>query len=377
MKRVVAITFLNYFVTGGLALTIPLLLLERKVNLAEIGFVISILPLVFLFVRLLVAALADQLGWAPFFVLLNWPGTFFSTTIYFLANSTFVFFLGKIVEAVKESSYWAVNRTAIFSLSPKQKGKAATRISAVISLSFAVGSAVSGLGITYMGFSFTLGILIIASSIMGIPAALLWRTDKRDSKPKISSAIALLDPRGRSKTFWLVSFAMLFYSLALYPLGALLLPIFMAQQLGYGYISIGMAFMLYNVISFLVAIFSLKIPLEVGRVFVQSLSALFATFLLANSGVYFPALFLILAVANGLGLGFFESIIARATENRATVSVDIGLLHIPVRLAEFSSVLGAGFVAQSLGYMPVFVASGIFFAAFSVLSLYILKTRAF
>jgi len=377
MKRVVAITFLNYFVTGGLALTIPLLLLERKVNLAEIGFVISILPLVFLFVRLLFAALADQLGWAPFFVLLNWPGTFFSTTIYFLANSTFVFFLGKIVEAVKESSYWAVNRTAIFSLSPKQKGRAATRISAVISLSFAVGSAVSGLGITYMGFSFTLGILIIASSIMGIPAALLWRTDKRDSKPKISSAIALLDPRGRSKTFWLVSFAMLFYSLALYPLGALLLPIFMAQQLGYGYISIGMAFMLYNVISFLVAIFSLKIPLEVGRVFVQSLSALFATFLLANSGVYFPALFLILAVANGLGLGFFESIIARATENRATVSVDIGLLHIPVRLAEFSSVLGAGFVAQSLGYMPVFVASGIFFAAFSVLSLYILKTRAF
>ena len=65
--------------------------------------------------------------------------------------------------------------------------------------------------------------------------------------------------------------------------------------------------------------------------------------------------------------------IAKATENRETVSVDIGLLHIPVRLAEFSSVLGAGFVAQSVGYPPVFVASGIFFVAFSVLSLYVLK----
>jgi len=132
MKRVAAITFLNYFVTGGLTLAIPLLLLERNVNLAEIGLVISVLPLVFLFVRLLFAALADQLGWAPFFILLNWPGTFFSTTIYFLANSTFAFLLGKIVEAVKESSYWAVNRTAIFSISPKQRGKEATRISAVI-----------------------------------------------------------------------------------------------------------------------------------------------------------------------------------------------------------------------------------------------------
>jgi MFS family permease len=375
MKRVVAVTFLNHFVKGGLALTIPLLLLERNVNLAEIGLVISILPLVFLFVRLLFAALADQVGWAPFFVLLNWPGTFFSTMIYFLANSTPAFLLGKIVEAVKESSYSAVKRTAIFSLSPKRRGKEATKISAVIALSFAVGSAVSGLGITYIGFSFTLAILIMASSFIGIPAALLWRTNKRDSKPKILSAMALLDPRGRSKTFWLVSFAMSFYRLALYPLGALLLPVFMAQQLRYSYASIGMAFMVFNVVSFLVAICTLKIPLDVRRVFVQCLFALFATFLLANSGIYFSALFLILAVANGLGLGFFESIIARATENRVAVSVDIGLLNIPVRLAEFSSVLGAGFVAQSLGYLPVFVASGIFFTAFSVLSLYILKSR--
>jgi MFS family permease len=374
MKRIAAITFLNYFVTGGLALTIPLLLLERNVNLAEIGFVLSILPLVFLFVRLLFAALADQLGWAPFFALINWPGTFFSTLIYFIANSTPAFLLGKIMEAMKESSYWAVNRTAIFSLSPKQKGRAATRISAVISLSFALGGAVSGLGITYMGFPFTLGILIVASSIIGIPAALLWHIHKRDSKLNILSTVALLDPRGRSRTFWLVSFAMLFSSLALYPLGALLLPVFMAQELGYDYISIGMTFMLYNVISFLVTICTLKMPLGIGRVVVQSLIALFATILLANSGIYFPVLFLTLAVANGLGYGFFESIIARATKDRVTVSVDIGLLHIPVRLAEFSSVLGAGFVAQSLGYLPVFVASGIFFTVFSVLSLYALKT---
>jgi len=100
---------------------------------------------------------------------------------------------------------------------------------------------------------------------------------------------------------------------------------------------------------------------------------LFATFLLANSGIYFPALFLALALANGLGLGFFESIIAKATRNRMNVSVDIGLLNTPMRLAEFSSVLGAGLVAQSLGYLPIFVASGIFFMVFSVLSLYILK----
>lgn len=376
MKRVIAITFLNYFVSGGLALIIPLMLLDRNVNLAEIGIIISIMPLVFLLVRLLLAALADQAGWARFFVLLNWPGTFFSTVLYFLANSLSVFSLGKIVEGVKEAAYWAVNRTAIFSLSPKQEEKEATRINAVIWLSTAAGSAVAGVGIAYVGFSSTLGIMIIASAILGIPAALLWNTGKRDSKPKISSTIASLDPRGRDRTFWFVSLTVLFYSLSTYPLISLLLPVFMDQQLGYDYVSIGVAFMLYNVLASFVTLCTLKTPLGVRRVVVQSVIGLFATFLLANSGFYFPALFLAIAVTRGLGIGFFESIIARVTKNRRTVSVDIGLIHIPTRLAEFASVISAGFIAQSLGYLPVFAASGIFFTVFSVLSLYALKQES-
>lgn len=115
--------------------------------------------------------------------------------------------------------------------------------------------------------------------------------------------------------------------------------------------------------------------LSVGRVVVQSLLGLCATFLLANSGFCFPALFLALAVTRGLGIGFFESIIAKVSKNRQTVSVDIGLLHMPTRFAEFASVLSAGFIAQSFGYAPVFAASGIFFTVFSVLSLYILKLQ--
>jgi len=121
MKRIIAITFLNYFGSGGLTLIIPLLLLYRNVSLAEIGIVLSILPLVFLSARMLFAALADQVGWAPIFILLNWPATLISTAIYFFANSVPAFFLGKTVEGAKESSYWAVDRTAIFSLSTKKK----------------------------------------------------------------------------------------------------------------------------------------------------------------------------------------------------------------------------------------------------------------
>jgi len=373
MKRILAVTFFNHFVSGGLALIIPLLLLERNVDLAEIGVIMSILPLGFLAVRLFLAALADQLGWARFYLLLNWPGTFLSTLIYFIANSTPAFLLGKVVEAVKVSSYWAVNRTAIFSLSPEQKEREATRNIAVLWLSTALGSAAAGIGITFMGFPFTLGVLIFAAAIMGIPAALLWRTRGKSAKPEIDKTFALLNPKGRSRLFWLTSFVLVFNSLAFYPLTALLLPAFMAQQLGYGYITIGIAFMLSNLVSSAVAFGTLKMPFGVERVVLQSFVALFAAVLLINSGSYFLALFLALALANGLGIGFFESMVAKATEDRQTVSVDIGLLHVPMRLAEFVSVLSAGFAAESFGYLPVFAASGIFFTVFSVLSFAILK----
>lgn len=374
MKRILAVTFLNNFVSGGLTLIIPLLLLEREVDLAEIGVVISILPLVFLVVRLLFAALADQVGWARFYLLVNWPGTLFSTLIYFVAHSIPAFLLGKIVEAVKVSSYWGVNRTAIFSLSPKQKAAGATKNAAVLSLSTAIGSAASGVALTFVGFPLTLSILIFASVILVVPAALLWRAQKTGSRAGVHNAVALLNPRGKGRSFWLVSFTMIFFSLTFYPLFSLLLPVFMAQQLGYDYITIGVAFMCYGLLTASVTFSTLRLPLDERRVAVQSAIALCILFLLGNSGGYFIALFLALAVADGLGIGFFESIIAKATRNERTVSVDIGLLHVPMRFAEFTSVLCAGFVAQSFGYMPVFAASGIFFTIFSILSLMILKT---
>ncbi len=375
MKRVIAITALNYFVGGALTLIIPLLLLERNVNVAEIGIVLSVMPLVFLTARLVFAVFADQVGWAHVFILLNWPGTFFSTLIYFFATSVPAFSVGKIVEGLRESAYWAVNRTAIFSLSPNQKEKEATRINAVIWISTAIGSAAAGIGTAYLGFSSTLAILIVASAIMGVPAGLLWESRAVTPKAKASSSISSLDPRGRGRTFWLVSIALLFFSLATYPLITLLLPVFMQQQLGYSYVSIGLAFLLYNLVAALVTLSTLKKRLGARRVIIQSTIGLLATFLLADSGFYFPALFLALAVIRGLGIGFFESIIVKVTKNNPTVSVDIGLLHVPTRFAEFASVLTAGFVVQSFGYAPVFAISGIFFAVFSVFSLYVLRIR--
>jgi len=373
LKRILAITFLNFFIKGGLTLAIPLLLLDRKVDLVEIGVVISVLPIVFMVVRLLIAVIADSKGWNRFYLLLNWPWSVLSTFVYLIANSTPMFLLGKILEALKESSYWAVSRTAIFSLSPKREEKEATRNIAVLLLSTAVGSAVAGFGIAYFGFSFTFSILIVAAGFIAIPATFLWKISKQNTKSNNPRFGVTINPRKKGKTFWLVSITSVFFSLALFPLLNLLLPVFMVQQIGYDYLTVGIAYMLYNLVTSIVILGTLRFSLGISRVILQSSIALFATFLLASSNYYFYAPFLALAVAEGLAWGFYESIIAKATKDKPSVSVDIGLVIIPLRFAEFGSVLYAGLIAQNLGYAPVFASSGIFFLIFSVLSFYLIR----
>jgi MFS family permease len=374
LKRILAITFLNFFIKGGLTLAIPLLLLDRNVDLVQIGVVISILPIVFMVVRLLMAAIADLKGWNRFYLLLNWPWSVLSTFVYLIASSTPMFLLGKILEALKESSYWAVNRTAIFSFSPRREGKESTRNTAVLLLSTAVGSAVAGFGIAYFGFSFTFDILIIAAGFIAIPAAFLWKIPKQNLKPTNIRFKEIINPRNKGRMFWLVSLTSVFFSLAFFPLLNLLLPVFMVQQIGYDYLTVGIAYMLFNFIASIVILGTLRFSLGIKRVILQCSIALLATFLLASSNYYFFSLFLVLAVAEGLGWVFYESIIAKATKDGPNVSADIGLLIVPLRFAEFGSVLYAGLIAQNLGYAPVFASSGIFFLIFSFLAFYLLRT---
>jgi|GEM_PF-708070 MFS family permease len=374
LKHIAAVVAINYFVSGALTLIIPLLLLERKMNLAEVGAVLSVLPLVFLTARLLLAVVADRFGWASMFTLVNWPSTFVSTLLYYTAASVPAFLLGKIVEGLKESSFWAVNRTAVFALAPDQRERRATWVNGVIWLATAVGSAFAGVSLAFWGFTFTMGILLLACAVMGIPTMLLWRNAKRaGTNLTLKQTSTMQYRRARGRFFWLASLALTLYSLSTYPLTTLLLPAFMATQIGYDYISIGVVYMLYNLCAALVTLKTLKHPTSDKRAFIQSAVGFSASALLAYAGFFFPALVMAVAATRGLSIAFFELIIVKATRDSASVSFDIGLLHVPMRFAEFGSVLGAGVLAEAFGYTPLFIASGLTFAAFSWLSLRITR----
>ena len=367
VKRVNTITFLNNFVSGALTLLIPLLLLAQNVNMTEIGLVLSALPLVFLVARLLFAAFADQVGWSRIFALVNWPATFLATAIYYVANSLSAFFSGKILEGLRDASYWAVNRSAIFDLSPGSEGREATRTNAIIWLATAIGSATAGLGIALAGFSWTLILLMVTSAAIGIPAVLLWKVGKTGTKPE-TSFLRSMDPRGKGRAFWWASIALMFNSIATYPLLTLLLPVFMQVQLGYDYITIGVLFMLYNVTASATTFLTLKVGLSSKRSVAQSIIALVASTILASSGLLFPAVLLTLGFARGLSVSYFEHLVHKVAKKSRNVCVDIGWLHVPMRLAEFATIVSFGFLAQVVGYTPIFAVTGVFWATFSLMS---------
>jgi hypothetical protein len=208
---------------------------------------------------------------------------------------------------------------------------------------------------------------------IGIPAAMLWKVGKNNSKPETKPVLSLLSPKGKGRTFWWVSIALMFNGLATYPLMTLLLPAFMDQQMGYSYSTIGLLFMVYNVIASVTTFITLRTPLTVRRAVIQSVIAVVSSVLLAASGMFFPAFFFALAFVRGFSVAFFEYNVAKVVRNSKNVSADIGWLHVPMRLSEFSSVLIAGYLAQTLGYAPVFAATGVFFVIFSFMSLKLLS----
>jgi len=342
-------------------------------NIAEIGMILSVLPLVFLVARLAFASIADYIGWSHIFLFVNWPTTVGSIIIYYFATSSPIFLAGKIAEGLRESSYWAVIRTAIYQIAPQKAAKEATKNNAVLWIATAVGSAVVGLSIGYIGFSLSLAVLALISLFIGIPALMLWKSNKKIDVSKNGKAFAALIPKGRTKLFWIGSMALMFNSLSAYPLVTLLLPAYMNLNLGYDYLTIGLLFLFYNAVAGVAAFFSLRKPLSSRLALALTVLSIGASVFLTLYNTAFTIALLVLAFVRGYGIGYFEYTIIKVTRNSSNISVDIGLIHMPQRIAEFASLMFAGYLAQTIGYAPVFVALGSCFGLYALIALYVIR----
>ncbi|MEM2015486.1 MAG: MFS transporter [Candidatus Methanomethylicia archaeon] len=368
MKRVATITFITHFVTSGIALAVPLALLERGVSLVEIGMVLSILPMIFLTVRVVFAAIADQIGWSPIF-LLNSINLTLATSIYLYAKSPLEFAIGKIFEGFSISAFWAVGRTATYALSPGREARESTKIIATASIGGALGGALTGFIMSIMGVNMAFTILTITSMIQVYPTILLWKIGRNKSKLNLLKALKALDPRGKEWNFWYISIIMAVNSLSRYPLFNLVLPVYMAKEIKYSYMEIGFITMLYQLTSSITIYTTLKLPLSLTRAILQSIIYFIACISIPNFLNVLPIIMMIMAFADGLGARFYETIIAKAVRNkRETISIDIGILHVPMRIFESTALIIFGFIVEIFGYEVVFIISGLAYILYSIQS---------
>jgi len=365
---VLAISFITHFISSGLGIAVPLALLNRGVSLVEIGAVLSIMPAIFLVVRVIFASIADQVGWSPLF-LINTMSMTTSTMIYSIAKSPLEFAIGKVFEGISMSAYWAVSRTATYELSPGREASEATRVIAMVSIGGAIGGAVTGLVMNMINVDAAFPVLMVVSTIQVYPVILLWKSGLKSGRLNMMKALKALDLRGRSIRFWYISMIMAINSLSRYPLFSMILPVYMAKTLGYDYMGIGFMTTIYSFISSLTIYLTLKKPLNIVRAVTQSIIYLLACVGITLSANLLPILIIIMAFADGLGAKFYESIIVKATRNRhETISVDIGILHIPMRLFESTALIIFGLIVEILGYNAVFIISGLAYISFSILS---------
>ncbi len=364
VKRIFSLNFFDSFIFGITTVAIPLLMLERGIDLAAIGLALSLAPIAKTLVRLVSAAVADAVGERAFYTL-NGIANFIEAPIYYFSNSAGGFALGKAVDGARESFIWAVNRSSLISEKPEGQHYVLGGLVSGRGIYFALGSLAVGLLFPIGGF----GILFALMGAIGlIMAALSFsvKNTKMRERVKLSDYTFLGRERRFYETVGAIMVGGTVYSFIVY----FLLPIFFKLS-GYSLGQIGFFYAVYFLIFGVVLNFSSHKRVS-GRAagiigaffFVIGLSGL----ALAETPIL-PFFFFLMAIGDSqLGL-LWEQIIYLQVKSSRKRSTEVALLHTPSNVSLFLFTAVSGFAVQSFGFAPIFAlgaASLVAFAAWSV-----------
>lgn len=363
LKRIFTINFLDSFAFGITTVALPLLMLERNIDIVSIGLVFSLGPIFKLAVRLASAGIADSLGERWFFTL-NGAANFAQSSLYALSTTPALFAAGKAVDGARESFIWAVNRTSVMHQAPEKKHYALSDLVAGRSLYFAAGSL--SLGLLYWLGGFEAALVLCAA--LGLAIAYLSLGVKNTplrERVKLSDFTMLGRERRFYETMGAVTSGSSFYMLIVY----LLAPIYFKLN-GYSLWEIGTIYAGYFLIFGVVMSY-----LSHRKVSTNNTAAVGAAFfLIPLLGLallppqHSVLLFLAMAIGDAHLAVLWEEVIYSQVRHSKKRSTDVALLHAPSMLAGFALAGLSGAIVDSWGFSPVFVlgaASMIVFAHWS------------
>ena len=368
IRVAILIQVLNSFASGILTVVLPLMMIERNIDIVTMGFVFAVVPIIFQLGRMFFATISDFWGRKPFFALSGVLGII-SNSIYYLAYTPLEFTFGKVMEGAKSGSLWAVNRAFLLEKG-ERKWRILVNLRTTAYISSAVGSLLAGFLVVWFFYEGTL-MLCVLLGVSVIPLSLLLVGGVK-KKLSVSKALHVLDFRKKKKIFKICFFLFFIMGLSFGFVSGFVYPLFLSsngfdtETIG---ILLGLQVLLAGFISYLFA----------GRFEISKLiiiSGVLYTFVLISIGFSSSVIAGILVVAYGIIEGLLcigqEGILSRIT-NKESYGTDIGLLWMGHHCGRTFSLVMSGLLISMFGFAAPFLVSAFILAFFYIPSFFILR----
>jgi len=365
LKRIYCLNFLDAFIVGITIVIVPLLMLDRGIDIAAMGIAFSLAPLFGILVRLASAFAAETVGEKPLYAL-NALCNFAQAAVYFFARSASWFSLGKILDGTRSSLIFSVNRKSVMAAAPGRKHFALAGMTSGRVFYEALGSFAVGLLFAFGGFGILLSLIASLSLFMLLISLGVKNTHSATEHVRLAD----FSPFGKSRLFYESASALIVGGSVYVCMLYLLIPLFFASA-GFTLGEIGGLYAGYFVICGIVLnVLSHK---NVGTKRAAMVGALIFTVALCGMALgsreLLPFFFLLMAFGDGcLGILWEEInyLVARKSRKR---SVELALLDTPFNIANIIFFGASGFVVAAFGFLPffaLFAISEIIFAVWCV-----------
>ncbi len=371
VKKLLVVQTSNALLGGGLGAIVPLLMKAKGIRMEQIGLIASLSPAIFQSGRILIASLSDIVGRVPF---LGLTGILSALTlgVYYTATTKAEFALGTLLDSLRNSSLWAVNRPFVLEHAEEARGSLIGMIGMTLIFS-SLGSLIAGIVSSHFSLEVTLLFFLPLSAAI-IVITLTMKVEAKRGKVSFRAVLSGLNPLKKSKRFQKLIAS---YILAGFAAGTLLsyvMPLYYSSK-GLSPSQVGIALSIQSMISGVLAYFittkfsSIKFLSLAGAIYFSSLLAL------ATS----PLPPLILPIFAGIAASIFhgtnETLMSIFPEE-GSYGADVALLMLGLHSGNTIAQASAGFVIASRGFLPVFLISASTFLIFSIIAYALAKRRS-
>lgn len=366
LRKLLALNMLFSLLVAALSVMVPLYLLSLNVDITIIGLLLSLTPLSFMVIRVILASVADSIGTRRISILYT-ISNLVAIALYTLVPTSIGLALANLFEGVRQSGFWAVARTDVLSSKGQEDaGDLLANFSNLRQLADGIGRLLIGFSIAYLAFTRSFILLFFVSLILSFLVFSQLKSNPRKNSGPIMKKIFKQHPT----TFW---FAALLQALVWLPFNQLtgfLIPVYLISAIKLSYQETGTLIALLSLSTAIFAIISWKWHLDKRALFILSFISVPALLIFPYVGksVLIPLFVLALGLGGGNVIG--EYILVDQVYRSRDVSTDIGVLYVPLKLSEFLFLAFSGVVISIYGFAPLFLFMGTCMALFVVLGIW-------